>query len=184
MSLTQEQPASEIRPMALSPPFQGPTVLLLVTTDVRQDKPEPHTHRSPPQAPPLPYPVAGREPSVSLQPSRGARQTQRRQPASRPSAAARRAPHARARRIARPPGPGWQPREGVVQERGARTDGLGGSQVLSPRHPGLARAPSPRSHHPSLPKTLLPAANAAQGAAGSAPPRGLRLLGLVTGGDG
>lgn len=45
----------------------------------------------------------------------------------------------------------------------------GESQVLSLIHPGLACIPSSRSHHRSLPKTLLSAANAAQGAVGSAP---------------
>lgn len=52
----------------------------------------------------------------------------------------------------------------------SRSGGLdrlpGGSQVLSLRHPGLARIPSSRSHHQSLPKTLLRAANAAQRAVG------------------
>lgn len=67
-------------------------------------------------------------------------------------------------------------RERSGQERRPRA-GACGSQVLSRRRRGLPRDPSPPSHRPRLPKTLLRAANATLWA-----PAGPNQM--VTGGDG
>lgn len=181
------QPAFEIQTTSLSPPSQTPEGLLLETTDVRKGKQDPPTPRvSPPpsRAPPLPtIRRAGKgtraQPSVSFQPSTGARQMQRSQPASRPSAAAARwVPQARARRIAPPLESGWQPGEGVVQERrpGEAAWRVPGPVPWSPGpHRRPIYSPSPPKPTPDTP----PARDHHPGG-----PWVLHLIRLVTGGDG
>lgn len=170
--------------MPLSPPSQTPEGLLLETTDVRKGKPEHPPPRVFPRVPPLPtIRRAGKgtraQPSVSFQPSPGARQMQRSQPASRPSAAAARwVPYARARRIAPPPESGWQREEGVVQERrpGETAWRVPGPVPWPPGpHPRPIYSPSPPKPTPDTP----PGRDHQPGGRG-----GLRLIRLVTGGDG
>lgn len=183
MSFTQAPPAprsttrvrnSDDAPVPTLP--DPPEGLLLETTDVRKGKPDRPPPVSSPRAPPLPTirrAVKGTraQPSVSFQPS----------PAQGPGRCS----------AVSPPRAPQQPRRGgyAMPWRGAslsrrnragnegkvwsRSGGLqrrpGGSQVLSPGHPGLTRDPSTRRRHPSLPQTPLPAATTNQGAVGSAP---------------
>lgn len=166
------QPAFEIQSMPLSPPSQT----------LQRPAPGDHgcrrgqTRSPPPRVFPQPrHSLPGKgtraQPSVSLQASRGARQMQRSQPSSRPSAAAARwVPHARARRIARRPGSGWQRGGRCGPGAAAWRDGLAGPRSCPLDTRGLTRAPSSRQSPPEPTQDTPPgAANATRGAAGSAP---------------
>lgn len=144
------QPAFEIQSMPLSPPSQTPQRPAPSDHGCRRRQ----TRSPPPRVFPQPrHSLPGKgtraQPSVSLQASRGARQMQRSQPASRPSAAAARwVPHARARRIARRPGSGWQRGGRCGPGAAAWRDGLAGPRSCPLDTRGLTRAPSSRQSPP------------------------------------
>lgn len=167
------QPAFEIQTTSLFPPFQTPEGLLLETTDVRKGKPDPPDPESPPHPEPrhsLPF----AEPGKGQERSPRSRSSPAQEPGRCSTVSPPRAPQQRRRGGYPMPGRGaslrrWN-RAGNQGKVWSRSGGLerrpGGSQVLSPGHPGLTGDPSIRRRHPSLPQTLLPLATTTQGGRG------------------